>query len=176
MPRSTALTHFLRARAPEPYRIGPVLPTTQGEGTPSDAGHGLVLVVDGGVIYLITPAASSGTPRALCTRPSPGVGGHGWTMTHSLRIGCVAVLGAVRRSSDTPQPMPVPATPAAPAPGAAFPLSPVGVTAKTDLVALLGLGVSRCSQLCNRSRHLNGLATSGIVRPAGCCSKVSCPT
>jgi hypothetical protein len=82
MPRSTALMHFLTAMAPEPYRIGPVLRTTQGEGTPSDAGHGLVLVVDRGVIHLITPAA---TPWALCTRPCPGVGGHGWTMTHSPR-------------------------------------------------------------------------------------------
>src|SRR5688572_14467685 len=74
MPRSTALMHFLTARAPEPYRIGPALLTTRGEGTPSDAGHGLVLVVDRGVIHLIIPAASSGTPRALCTRPCPGVG------------------------------------------------------------------------------------------------------
>ena len=123
MPRSTALTHFLTARAPEPYRIGPVLPTTQGEGTPSDAGHGLVLVVDRGVIYLITPAASSGTPRASCTRPRPGVGGHGWTMTHSRESAVLLYSGAVRRSSDTPQPMPVPVTPAAPAPGAAFSLS-----------------------------------------------------
>ena len=45
MPRSTALMHFLTARAPEPYRIGSVLLTTQGEETPSDAGNGLVLAL-----------------------------------------------------------------------------------------------------------------------------------
>jgi hypothetical protein len=176
MPRSTALTHFLTARAPEPYRIGPVLLTTQGEGTPSDAGHGLMLVVDRGVIHLITPAASSGTPRALCTRPCPGVGGHRWTMTHSLRIGCVAVLRCCAAQLGYPSTYACAGDSSCASTRGCIPSVSVGVTAKTDLVVLLGLGVSRCSQLCNRSRHLNGLGTSGIVRPAGCCSKVSCPT
>jgi hypothetical protein len=57
MPRSTALTQFLTAGAPAPYRRGPVLLTTQGEGAPSDAGHGQVLVVDRGVIHLINACA-----------------------------------------------------------------------------------------------------------------------
>ena len=141
MPRSTALTHFLTARAPEPYRIGPVLPTTQGEGTPSDAGHGLVLVVDRGVIYLITPAASSGTPRALCTRPCPGVGGHGWTMTHSLRIGCVAVLRCCTAQLGYPSTDACAGDSSCASTRGCIPSVPVCVTAKTDLVALLGVGV-----------------------------------
>jgi hypothetical protein len=83
--------------------------------------------------------------------------------------------GAARRSSDTSTDACAGDSSCASTRGCIHSVS-VGVAAKTDLVALVGLGVSRCFQLCNRSRHLNGLATSGIVRPAGCCSKVSCPT
>ena len=55
--------------------------------------------------------------------PCSGVSGQGWTIARSLRIGAVAVLRSVRRDRIISQPIPVPATPAAPAPGAAFPLS-----------------------------------------------------
>jgi hypothetical protein len=162
MPRSTALMHFLTARAPEPYRIGPALLTTRGEGTPSDAGHGLVLVVDRGVIHLIIPAASSGTPGHCALGLVQASGGHRWTMTHSLRIGCVAVLRCRTAQLGYPSTDACAGDSSCASTRGCIPSVSVGVTAKTDLVALLGLGVSRCSQLRSRSRHLNGLATQGL--------------
>ena len=118
-------------------------------------------------------STSSRTLRVSSTRPCPGVGGHEWTPTHSLRLGCVAVLRCCTAQIGYPSDALADDSSHA-STGGCIPSVSVGVAAQTDLVVLVGLGVLAMFPVVQPESALQRLGHTGIVHPAGCCSKVSC--
>jgi hypothetical protein len=120
------------------------------------------------------PAVSSSrTLRVSSTRPCPGVGGHEWTPTHSLKLGCIAVLRCCTAQIGYPSDACAGDSSRA-STGGCIPFVSVGVAAQTDLVVLVGLGVLAMFPVVQPESALQRLGHTGIVHPAGCCSKVSC--
>ena len=94
---------------------------------------------------------------------------------YSLRIGCVAVLRCCTAQIGHPSTDACAGDSGCASTRGCIPSVFVGVTAQTDLVILVGLGVLAVFPVVQSDSALQRLGHTGILHAASCCSKVSYP-